>query len=162
MISWIATFFSLLGVTLNAKKMRISWLVWIVANVLWATVGYRSGNPALMLLQITYVGFGIYGWFQWKPKPQDKSKCCLVYVRETDWGTTANAFETPRCKIVPLTPGYDQCTRRDGHDGPCANHLLPETTFEQFLASASDEIKSWPKWKQEAAARIAAGWKNLE
>lgn len=68
MLSWFAMFFSLAGVYLNAKKRRVSWLVWLVANASWATVGYRIHDYPMMLVQIIYFGFGIYGWFQWREK----------------------------------------------------------------------------------------------
>lgn len=48
-----------------------------------------------------------------------------------------------RCDKPPLTPGYDQCTRELGHDGPCANHLIDSNLIGFDDSWAKVELWRW-------------------
>ena len=46
----------------------------------------------------------------------------------------------PLCGFDPQKPGYAPCSRKQGHDGPCALRLLGEMTIDQTLLQLEDAM----------------------
>jgi hypothetical protein len=47
-------------------------------------------------------------------------------------------IDHPPCGFAPPTPGYDGCTRKSGHDGPCAHELT-----EAVETVGTDIVNQW-------------------
>lgn len=68
MVEWLATILTLVGVILNIKKIRYGFLVWLVANILWAYIQYQVGIYGMFICQIVFCFTCIWGWVEWSKK----------------------------------------------------------------------------------------------
>ena len=66
LIGWIATVLLLIGYYLNAKRQRISWVVWIAGNTLMGVYAYMISSMSVACLSVILVGLNIYGYNSWK------------------------------------------------------------------------------------------------
>ena len=70
MIEWTLTALSIFGTILNIKKKVSCWLVWGVANIGWVVSFSLKGMTAEAALFLVYFGLSIYGWYQWRQRPE--------------------------------------------------------------------------------------------
>lgn len=71
MIEIIGTFALILGVLgamLNNRKLRVCFIVWIVANTLSACVHIGVGVWSLLARDIVFFVLSIEGWLKWGKK----------------------------------------------------------------------------------------------
>ena len=64
-LGWVASFFSLLGVVLNALMIIWCWPVWCIGNTLWMVWSYRKKEYAQFILWIVFTLANFYGWYNW-------------------------------------------------------------------------------------------------
>lgn len=67
-MSWVAAFFSVLGVYFNAKKIIWCWPIWIASNSFWIYAGWQQGMWALVLMETVFTIANIFGWREWRKK----------------------------------------------------------------------------------------------
>ena len=60
-----AVVFALLYLALAIKQNFLCWIFWILSSCLYTYVMYSADLYMEGMLQIFYVGMGIYGWHQW-------------------------------------------------------------------------------------------------
>jgi nicotinamide riboside transporter PnuC len=63
---WVVSAFSIIGVVLNIKKMRICFYIWLFTNASWTIVDFVFGLYAQSLLFLVYTGLAVYGIIEWK------------------------------------------------------------------------------------------------
>jgi len=75
-ISWVLTIFSVGGNFLLAKKNKLVFPIWIVANVGWVVVILlTSKNIAQLVMYGIYTYTSVCGWVQWsKDEKKEKEK----------------------------------------------------------------------------------------
>jgi hypothetical protein len=64
-MDWLATFFSLAGIVLNAKKLIWCWPAWCISTVFWASYAIHSKQWSLLVLQVGFFVSNLWGWRQW-------------------------------------------------------------------------------------------------
>jgi nicotinamide riboside transporter PnuC len=67
LIAWLLCGVSLIGTVLNAKRSRISWVLWFVGSLglfLINMLVYKFNAQAVLWL--VYCVLDIYGWNSWK------------------------------------------------------------------------------------------------
>ena len=64
-MTWILTIISLVGNFLNCRKIRISFIVWLVCNTGWLIYDLYNGVYSRALLDVVQSGFCVYGFIVW-------------------------------------------------------------------------------------------------
>lgn len=67
-LGWIAAILGLLGAFLNAKQLKIGFIVWIICNIIQIFLAYQSKQFYNILLFLAYTGMCIWGYFHWSKK----------------------------------------------------------------------------------------------
>jgi nicotinamide riboside transporter PnuC len=66
LLGWLGTVVSLLFYILLAKRhMTSSYIVGILASVIWVAVGVQSDLPSLVVKYFIVTGFLLWGWREW-------------------------------------------------------------------------------------------------
>lgn len=65
-MGYITLILSFIGIILNARRKRSSWIVWILSNVVWLIYAVNPVQWPLILMQICLLGGNIYGLIKWK------------------------------------------------------------------------------------------------
>jgi nicotinamide riboside transporter PnuC len=66
-MGWLASLLTLIGLLLNARKVRASWLVWIAGNLLWMMHGIYTHDDAILTLNVVLSLVNYYGFNKWRP-----------------------------------------------------------------------------------------------
>jgi hypothetical protein len=64
-LGWIATMLLLVGYYLNAKQLRVSWLIWMVGNAIMALYAYLIDSTSVTFLSAVLIGLNVYGYSKW-------------------------------------------------------------------------------------------------
>jgi nicotinamide mononucleotide transporter len=72
-----AVVFAILYLVLAIKQNILCWAAWILSSCLYTFVMYSAGLYMEALLQIFYVGMGIYGWHQWLNRNSSKQELSI-------------------------------------------------------------------------------------
>lgn len=64
-MDWAAATCSLIGVFLMGRKLKVSWLIFLVSNALWITHCYIHGQWAQLSLNVVFVILNILGYRKW-------------------------------------------------------------------------------------------------
>ena len=67
-MTWIITFFSIVGVVLNIKKRKECFIIWACTNFAWSLYDYFIGAYAQSALFGVYFILAIYGIIEWSKK----------------------------------------------------------------------------------------------
>ena len=62
----LATMLSVIGTWWLAQSYLQQWLLWIVADILTASLCLYMGQYWMSLLYIVYIGSAVYGYYHWK------------------------------------------------------------------------------------------------
>jgi len=65
-ISYVAAFFSLLGVWLNIKKNLYCWYFFLISDSLWLTYSILTKQWAMTSVHICFLFTNCYGLYTWK------------------------------------------------------------------------------------------------
>lgn len=65
-MGWIASAVTFVGLLLNARKVRVSWLLWVVGNCVWIAHAWGR-DPAIVVLNVVFVFVNVYGFYSWRP-----------------------------------------------------------------------------------------------
>ena len=72
-----AVVFAILYLALAIKQNILCWAAWILSSCLYTYVMYSADLYMEALLQIFYVGMGIYGWHQWSNRNSSKQELSI-------------------------------------------------------------------------------------
>lgn len=64
-ISYIATFLSLLGNIFIVRKSKWGFIVWTLGNIAWIVVDVRIGLYSQIVMMAVYSGLNIWGLIEW-------------------------------------------------------------------------------------------------
>lgn len=64
-MDWIAMILSVTGIVLNAKKKMLCWPIWILSNICWFIFFVGSEQYPVLILNVVFALFNLYGWYQW-------------------------------------------------------------------------------------------------
>lgn len=67
-IGTLALILGVLGAVLNNRKLRVCFIVWVVANILSACVHIGVGVWSLLLRDIVFFVLAIEGFVRWRKK----------------------------------------------------------------------------------------------
>ena len=56
---------SLVGTWMQARKKLENWLVWLVVDSVYVGLFFYKGYYLISLLNLIYLGFALYGWWNW-------------------------------------------------------------------------------------------------
>jgi nicotinamide mononucleotide transporter len=136
LIEMAATVASLICVWLAVRGQRLTWLIGLLAVVLYALVFWRARLYANLLLQAVFFAQNAYGWFYWRT---DRSQPPLTRLSIRSWGgaLAAIAFLTPAYAWLVLAleadaryPWVDGLTAAMGL---VANLLLARRVLDSWL-----------------------------
>jgi len=65
MIDWVLAGFSLLGVYMNIKKLKVCFAIWFFTNMSWFLFGLYHGHTGFAFLMFIYTGLAVYGYREW-------------------------------------------------------------------------------------------------
>lgn len=64
-VEWIATAGSLTGVWMVANQLRMGFMVWLVANILWIWFSFTHRHWGLLFLSACYLVINAYAFLTW-------------------------------------------------------------------------------------------------
>jgi len=67
-LTFIITFFSIIGVYLNIKKNKLCFIIWSMTNFAWMIIDFKAGLYSQSLLFALYFILAIYGLYEWRKK----------------------------------------------------------------------------------------------
>lgn len=67
----LALLLGVTGVILNNRRLRVCFIVWMVGNILSASVHISVGVWSLLARDIIFFVLSIEGWFKWGKKKDD-------------------------------------------------------------------------------------------
>ena len=70
-LQFLGALCSIVGVELNARKKKASWVIWFVGNLFWFWWYVRltlAGEPSwfALLLAVVYMGYNVRGYVKWR------------------------------------------------------------------------------------------------
>jgi nicotinamide mononucleotide transporter len=71
-LEYSAALTGLLGVAFTIRRSLIAWYFGFVSVLIYTYIFYQSKLYSDTLLQIFYLSFTIYGWYQWKYEKSEK------------------------------------------------------------------------------------------
>lgn len=64
-LDWIAFALTMLAIYFNANKIIWCWPIWLVSSVLWMIHFAPRKERAVMMMNIGFIFFDLYGWYRW-------------------------------------------------------------------------------------------------
>lgn len=71
-LMWVVTAISVVGATLNAKRLKSGFYFFLVANVAWVCYDLHIGSYAQAGLFVVLAGLSVYGIITWTKKEREK------------------------------------------------------------------------------------------
>jgi hypothetical protein len=62
---WFTSFWSLIGVYINIRKIKYCFIIWAFTNFAWAVIDFKQGLPEQGTLFSIYFILAIYGLVKW-------------------------------------------------------------------------------------------------
>ena len=81
----VAAAITLVGIWLTTRRTLICWPVVLVSDVLYLVVFYRDNLKSDTLLQVFFIAFTLYSWWNWWRGVQQDGKIQAVPMRPRDW-----------------------------------------------------------------------------
>jgi nicotinamide riboside transporter PnuC len=72
--TWIITVLSAFAIVLNARKLKVNWLVFIIADALWIIFDLSINLPAQATVHFFAEFVNFYGLYRWYFKKQESSQ----------------------------------------------------------------------------------------
>jgi len=63
---WVISFFSILGVWLNIKKVKYCFVIWMFTNACWMIIDFIQGIHAQAFLFMVYFILAVKGFYDWR------------------------------------------------------------------------------------------------
>lgn len=70
-MTWFLTIISLIGNYLNCRKIRISFIVWLICNTGWLIYDLYNRIYSRAILDLVQSGFCIYGYLKWRKEDKN-------------------------------------------------------------------------------------------
>lgn len=66
LFGWAATVISVIGVILNNRKIRLSFVLWMFSNALSLAIHWQTGIWSLTIRDTVFILLAVEGWRLWK------------------------------------------------------------------------------------------------
>ena len=73
-ITWIISILALTGTILNANRNKYGFILWLVTNMYWTVIDFKTGLYAQSALFFAYTILAIKGIITWSKKEKEESK----------------------------------------------------------------------------------------
>ena len=86
--SWlenVAAVITLVGIWLTTRRTLICWPVVLVSDVLYLIVFYRENLKSDTYLQVFFIGFTLYSWWNWARGARIDGEVRVVPMHMRDW-----------------------------------------------------------------------------
>ena len=64
-VEWVGMVAGIVGVWLSIKEKILAWPLFITCYGCYVYISYAFGLPALMGMNIVFIGLSVYGWVKW-------------------------------------------------------------------------------------------------
>jgi nicotinamide mononucleotide transporter len=81
----IAVVITLVGIWLTTRRTLICWPIVLISDVLYLIVFHRQNLKSDALLQIFFIAFTLYSWWNWAHGVRVDGKIRVVPMRSRDW-----------------------------------------------------------------------------
>ena len=72
-VDWLAMCLTFAAIYLLGSKRRGGFLVMMVGNLLWCTIGLWAGSYAMVIANLGFFGMNVRGFAKWAPAPSAPS-----------------------------------------------------------------------------------------
>lgn len=73
-ITWIISILALTGTILNANRNKYGFILWLITNMYWTVIDFKTGLYAQSALFFAYTILAIKGIITWSKKEKEESK----------------------------------------------------------------------------------------
>ncbi len=73
-ITWIISILALTGTVLNANRNKYGFILWLITNMYWTVIDFKTGLYAQSALFFAYTILAIKGIITWSKKEKEDSK----------------------------------------------------------------------------------------
>lgn len=73
-ITWIISILALTGTILNANRNKYGFILWLITNMYWTVIDFKTGLYAQSALFFAYTILAIKGIITWSKKEKEDSK----------------------------------------------------------------------------------------
>ena len=73
-ITWIISILALTGTILNANRNKYGFILWLITNMYWTVIDFKTGLYAQSALFFAYTILAIKGIITWSKKGKEDSK----------------------------------------------------------------------------------------
>jgi nicotinamide mononucleotide transporter len=81
----VAALITLVGIWLTTRRTLLCWPIVLVSDVLYMFVFYRQNLKSDTLLQVVFIGFTLYSWWNWARGARADGEVRVVRMRARDW-----------------------------------------------------------------------------
>ena len=135
----LAAILAIVYLLLALKQDIRCWIAWIISSLMYLFVMLYAGLLMESVLQIFYVGMGIYGWMQWDKRPaQDKFS-----IRR--WSNKQHLYAIGSLLCIVVISGY----LLSQNSNAVAPYIDSFTTWGAILATfmvAKKVLENWIYW----------------
>ncbi|MFN8415968.1 MAG: nicotinamide riboside transporter PnuC [Cytophagaceae bacterium] len=82
-LEYTAALTGLMGVAFTIRRSIISWYFGFISVLIYTYIFYQSKLYSDTLLQIFYISFTVYGWYQWKYVKMENNSQTIVIRKAT-------------------------------------------------------------------------------
>lgn len=73
-ITWIISILALTGTILNANRNKYGFILWLITNMYWTVIDFKTGLYAQSALFFAYTILAVKGIITWSKKEKEDSK----------------------------------------------------------------------------------------
>lgn len=84
-VEWIGTVTGIAGVWLSIKEKILAWPSFILCYACYVYISYDFGLPALMGMNIVFIGISFYGWAKWTRSGNNEAKVHVSTTTRSHW-----------------------------------------------------------------------------
>lgn len=136
----VAVTFSLLCVWLSIKRNVLNWPAGIVGVLAYLILFYQIQLYADMILQVFFVGQGIYGWYYWRREKLSTGAIGVFFMT-----TTQRIFIIILLAFITFGWGF-LLTQYTNASVPYIDAFAATSSFAANALMARKKIENWIFW----------------
>ncbi len=143
-----AAIIGLMGVWLTIKQRPLGWFLGTLGSALYVLIFFHARFYAESVLQLFYVGMGLYGWLRWRG--DDQQPFHISRLKALHWFLFATA-------LTALTFGIGTLLDRFSNtDVPYMDAFLASSGLLITLLMAGKYLENWILWV--LIDLLSSGW----
>lgn len=84
-MEWVGTVTGIAGVWLSIKEKALAWPSFILCYICYVYISYDFGLPALMGMNVLFIGISFYGWAKWRQSGSSEAKVHISITPRSHW-----------------------------------------------------------------------------